>query len=188
MLTLNMSAEIERASDYLSDVARRHVPFAAALALSAVAYDARDAVRADMPHRFTMRRPWIVRGVGVAKATKKDLQAVVFSRDAFMADQEAGGTRTGTQIIPVGRMAHIHEKRVLSPSQWPGAASVRARTFYRAGTLFERRGRSTPEPIFLFRKKVRIAPRLGMSATVRSVVLRNFSRRFDAALTRVLAT
>lgn len=63
---------------------------------------------------------------------------------------------------------------------------MRQRTFYQAGTLFERRGRSAPEPLFLFRKRVRIAPRFGMSTTVHSIVLRNFARHFDDALTRAL--
>lgn len=139
-----------------------------------------------MPHRFTVRSPWIIRGIGFERATKSSLEATVFSRDMFMADQETGGTRTGTQTIPVGRMAGIHATRVIPKSQLPAALKARKNVFYRAGSLFERRSNRI-ESLYIFRKRARIAPRFGISMTVQAVVLRRFGGLFENELHAALS-
>lgn len=186
MLQLDLDLNLNAAIAFLSNLSRRHIPFAAARALSAVAAAARDAVRMDMPHRFSVRRPWIIRGIGSERATKSNLEAAVFSRDMFMANQEAGGTRTGTQTIPVGRMAGIHATRAIPKSQLPAALKARKNVFYRAGSLFERRGNRI-ESLYIFRKRACIAPRFGMSMTVQSVVLRCFGGLFKNELHAALS-
>jgi hypothetical protein len=177
MLTLDFSAETIHASAFLSRVSERHVPFAASRALNSTAFSARDAVRQDMPHRFIIRRPWILRGIGVETSTKSELSASVFSRDKFMAEQEYGGIRNGTQSIPVGRMAQIYSSRVIPKAQRPAALMQKKNIFYLAGSLFERRS-SGIQSLYIFRKRVKIAPRFGMSETVRSVALRMFEAQF----------
>lgn len=188
MLSFDCTADINAATAFLSDLSVRHVPFAAARALNRTASLARDAVRSDMPQRFTLRRPWVAKGIGIERASKEDLNAVVFSRDAFMADQEYGANRSGaTQIIPVGRMAEIHASRVIPKSQWPKAHYAKGKAVFYAGTLFQRRGKKL-EALYLFRKKVRIAPRFGMTDTVHSVALRSFAQQFENSLHEALAT
>ena len=182
MLDPNISLDLKEAHSFFEMFGRRNVPFAAALALSSTAYEARDAVRASLPKRFTIRRPWIIKGIGVERATKSRLQAAVFSRDAFMAEQEEGGVRTGTQIIPVGRLAQTHARRIIPKSQWPGKLLDRPSYFYRAGQLFERKGKGRISPVYLFRKRVRIAPRFGMFLTVRGVAQRRFAEHFERVL------
>ena len=61
------------------------MPYATARALTSVAYAARDDVRKELPGRFTLRRPWVARGITVEPAKKSKPAARVFSRDAFMA-------------------------------------------------------------------------------------------------------
>ena len=44
MLKLDVTADVAKATDYLSDVAAKRIPDAAAKALTRTAFDARDAV------------------------------------------------------------------------------------------------------------------------------------------------
>ena len=75
MLALDLSSDVLKASEFLSNLARRHIPHAAAKALTRAAFDARDAVRASLPERFNMRRPWISKGIGTTPATPRTLMA-----------------------------------------------------------------------------------------------------------------
>jgi len=93
MLDLRLDLGIDDILKRLDDLERRHVPFALAQALNATAFAAQREVRAQMPDRFTLRRPWTPRGVRVGKASKRDLTARVFTADWYMETQETGGTR-----------------------------------------------------------------------------------------------
>ena len=181
MLVLDLTADIHAAIADLSNLARKHVPFATARALTAVAYDARDEVREQLPKRFIIRRPWVAKGIGVERATKTDLEANVFSRDRFMALQEEGGVKTEKQVIPIGRMGQKAKSQVIPRSQRPGSLIARKAAFYIAGTLFERRGGGI-QPLYLLGRSVRVQPRFGMEQTVRMVVLREFRRRLEEKL------
>ena len=59
MLKLNVTADIAKATEHLSELAAKRIPDAAAKALTRTAFDARDAVRDGLPERFNLRRPWI---------------------------------------------------------------------------------------------------------------------------------
>lgn len=189
MIHIDLSADVAGASAFLTHLREKRAATAVANALNSVAEDSRDAVRQEMPRNFTIRRPWVLRGIGVEYARPTRLRAAVFSRDAFMKDQEEGGVRSGgsSQIIALGRLAAIKSSRVLSKSQQPKALMAKKNVFYEGGTLFERRGKDI-EPLFLFRKQVRIRPRFGMAVTVRSTALRLFGAAFDRALQRELAS
>jgi hypothetical protein len=178
VLVLDLTADIDAATASLSNLARKHVPFATARALTSVAYDARDEVRRQLPKRFIIRRPWVAKGIGVERATKADLEATIFSRDRFMAMQEEGGVKTGKQAVPVGRLAQRARSEVIPRSQWPGRLMARKSVFYRAGTLFERRGKEV-HALYLLGRQVKVRPRFGMEETVQIVTLREFRRRLD---------
>ena len=53
MLKLDVTADIAKATEHLSELAQQHVPNAAAKALTRTAFDARDAVRDGLPERST---------------------------------------------------------------------------------------------------------------------------------------
>jgi len=157
-----------RASEHLSDLVAKRIPDAAARALTRTAFDARDAVREGLPERFNLRRPWVSRGVGVTPAKPRTLRAEVWSRDRFMALQEAGGTKTGKLAIPTSPMAKVAQTRVIPKSQWPGPMLAKKGVFYRAGSVFERRGQRRILAWYLLRRQQKVEPRLGMADTVRN--------------------
>jgi hypothetical protein len=101
-----------------------------------------------MPRRFTIRRPWVLQGIGVRFARAGSLEAAVFSRDEFMREQEYGGIRHGSKAraIPMGRLRDLHYKAVIPKSQRPQALMARRTTFYCNGMLYERRGRNHIQP------------------------------------------
>lgn len=187
MIQLDLTADITAATQSLSDLQLRHAPFATARALTDAARDARDAVRADLPHRFNIRKPWVAKGINIEGATKSHLVAHVFSRDAFMSEQEDGGTRAKSlaRAIPVGRLGDVHQNKVIPQSQRPRALLAKKNVFYQSGKIFERRGKNI-ETLYLIRKSVRIRPRFGMALTVRSVALRVFARYFEDRLIEAL--
>ena len=182
MLTLDVTADIAKATEYLSDIAARRIPDAAAKALTRTAFDARDAVREQLPERFNLRRPWVKWGIGVTPAKPRTLMAEVWSRDRFMALQETGGTKTGKLAIPVGPMAQTAKTRVIPKSQWPGKVMAKQNVFYRAGAVFERRDEKRILALYLLRNQQKVTPRLGMAETVRSVALQEFRRQMERAL------
>ena len=138
-------------------------------ALTGLAYDVRDGVRASLPNRFTIRRPWVAKGIGVAPASASTLTATVFSRDRFMEQQETGGTKSGRLSIPVGRMAAIARTKVLPKSLWPRALRSRRNVFVRNGKVFERRGKQVGV-LYLLRRRQRVQARCGMAMQAGKIV------------------
>ncbi len=189
MLKLDVSADVAKATEYLSDVVAKRIPDAAAKALTRTAFDARDAVRDGLPERFNLRRPWISRGIGVTPAKPRTLMAEVWSRDRFMAAQESGGSHPDARPIPAGRLREMAQTRVIPKSQWLDQVKNKPSVFYRAGMVFERRDERRILALYLLRPKtqIKVQPRFGMAETVRSVALKEYYRQMERALREELA-
>ena len=184
MLKLDVTADVAKATEYLSDLARQRVPNAAAKALTRTAFNARDAVRDSLPQRFNLRRPWVKWGVGVTPAKPRTLMAEVWSRDRFMVAQETGGAHPDARPIPAGRLREMAQTRVIPKSQWLDQVKNKPTVFYRAGMLFERQDERRILALYLLRPKVeiKVRPRLGMADTVRSEALKEYYRQMERAL------
>ena len=95
MLTLSVKTDIDAARRKLASVTEaQQFRFATAQALTRAAVEVQAEVRKNMPSRFTIRRDWVIKGIQVEKAKPADLTATVYSRDKFMALQEAGGPKS----------------------------------------------------------------------------------------------
>ncbi len=188
MLRLDLSADISGASLLLNQLRAGKAAKAIAQALNKTALSARDAVRKDMPRRFTIRRPWVLQGIGVRFARSGSLEAAVFSRDEFMREQEFGGVRhrSKARSIPMGRIRELHRKAVIPKAMRPQALLGHKTNFYRNGMLYERRGKNHIELLYQFRKQTRIPKRFGMHETVRSQALRTIQRELERSIFNAL--
>ena len=186
MLKLDVTADVAKAkaTEYLSELAAKRIPDAAAKALTRTAFDARDAVRDSLPQRFNLRRPWVKWGVGVTPAKPRTLMAEVWSRDRFMVAQETGGAHPDARPIPAGRLREMAQTRVIPKSQWLDQVKNKPTVFYRAGMVFERRDERRILALYLLRPKaqIKVQPRFGIAETVRSVALKEYYRQMERAL------
>jgi hypothetical protein len=101
----------------------RQARFAAALALTRVAQEAQARVVQDLPDHFTIRSPWVSKGIRIVRANAQTLEATVLSKDDFMALQEEGGAkepRSGKSVaVPIG--ARKTKQSITRPGSWPKA-------------------------------------------------------------------
>jgi hypothetical protein len=102
---------------------RKQAVFAAAVALTRTAQEAQGEVVAELPERFTIRTGWVARGIRIQPARRDRLEAVVYSRDEFMARQETGGTKEGRNGKSVAKPVEVRRNpgQTTRPSRWPGA-------------------------------------------------------------------
>lgn len=205
------AAEVSRSMRFLF---RSQFPFATSLAINETAKDFQAEQRAGMEERFTIRRPFVLRGVRISKfSTKRDLSAHVEidpSRSFLFKFEEGGLTRPrGTRFaIPdevrrtkAGVVSRVLRPRALSFRRWgsgPKAEVFRGerRTFMirtRGGRgviaqRIGRRGRSRVRLLFTFSPTARIEPTLEFEETARTVVQDRFAQNFGAAFDRAVRT
>ncbi|HEX6940904.1 MAG TPA: hypothetical protein VF158_15915 [Longimicrobiales bacterium] len=106
MLDITLDTNATAVEGWVRAIFHDQLPFATSRAINATAFDARDAIRAGVRDRFTIRRRWVVNGIQIPKggrATKQKLEAVVEleRRRAFLAKFEEGGTKRGTPTMPI---------------------------------------------------------------------------------------
>ena len=165
-------------------------PFATALALTRTPAAAQTALRAELPERFTIRRPWVLRQVKMEKATKRQPTPVarVFMSEAteyFAGLQERGGCKRGRRggrvAVPTG--ATRNKRGTIPRSRRPAALLAKRggpRAYFigkmRDGTegVFERRRSGALTLLYALEPVVEIKPALGLENTVRETMRRQF--------------
>ena len=117
----------------------KHMPFAIALALTRTAADCQTVLKSRLDSSFTVRTPWVAKGIRIEGATKTNLRAKVGSIDRFMEPQAIGGGKKPHEgklvgVPMVGRgLPRSNLKSVTRPSKWPGGYMATGKTFI--GTL-----------------------------------------------------
>lgn len=129
MLQINVQSDIAAAMRRLSSITeKQQFAFATARALTQTAAQVQTEVKKNMPSRFTLRRQWIVQGIRIERATKSNLTATVYSRDAFMGRQEFGGPKSPLRnylAIPTS-MVRRTKTDLVRKSDKPGALGDKA--------------------------------------------------------------
>jgi hypothetical protein len=92
----DISVDTKRAERLLTDLAKKQLPFATALALNDAAQDVRVASEAEVERAFDRPTPFTKRGLFVRRASKSRLTARVAFKDIqskYLGLQVSGGTR-----------------------------------------------------------------------------------------------
>lgn len=101
---------------------QKQIPYAMARALTATAEDCRAALVAGLSSDFTIRTPWVEKGLRKKRADKTTLTAEIGSVDPFMLLQEEGGTKVAKKADmaqPVNGMRGDDNKGVTTVGKWP---------------------------------------------------------------------
>jgi hypothetical protein len=125
MLTINVKHNVSDAITRLDDLQKKHVPFAAALALTRTAQEVRKAEVEEMKRAFDRPTPFTLRSLYLKPATKADLTARIWFKDInrpehYLVAQITGGER------PLKRFEqHLQRAGVLPKDQFvvPGAGA-----------------------------------------------------------------
>jgi hypothetical protein len=90
--------------DIRDQMSVKNMDFAVVKTVSALAIGGRAEVQSKMKDHFTIRRPWVVKGIRARTATMREPEAYVYSQDSavgdgsekrnFMSRQEEGGIKT----------------------------------------------------------------------------------------------
>lgn len=109
-INISIHADFDRATRGLSDLARKQVPFATALALTSLAKIVRDDEVDNIARTFASPTPFTLNSVGVTAARKTRPQATVFVKDiaaAYLEPYEFGGVH------------HLNGRALLNPKGTP---------------------------------------------------------------------
>lgn len=204
---LAITADWSPATKGLSDLAHKQLPFATAVAATALAQRAQIAVRMSLGHNFTVRTPWISNGIRIERGEKRDwpaVRAVVGSVDWFMEAQETGKDRSprpGRAHLSVpGSAVRPTKATRITRAKWPKALLRKKgyrQAFVQTLTQGMHKGklavlrRSTGdryplEVLYVFEGKTKGARRLEMQKTVTEVVRDNHEFVFQWALARAM--
>lgn len=182
----------------LMGAAKNQFPFAISKALNATAKGAQGVIQRELPHIFTLRRNWVVKGIQIRAATKRDLTARVGSVDAFMAIHATGGTKHGKSASVPGPGVRPTFPTLVRRSKFPSrlaAKGGRRRPFFttlKSGrkVLARRKGkRGLPiEVLWSFPSKVQVNATFAFDDLVEGHVRTNWPKNMTRALDEALRT
>lgn len=121
---IQFTVDTKGADRWLTTFGSRHVPYAAARALTKTAQDAQAEVRRQLPRRFTIRNTFVEKGVRIKPARYRDnpIQATVWDKDDFMRKQEDGGThkpKSGRNLAIPTWKARRNKKDIITKANRP---------------------------------------------------------------------
>ena len=199
---LRIDLETSSALNALSDLKRSQIPFATALALTRTAQYAQREIKAGLPERFTIRSPFIERGVRVQSATKVSQEAAVYWRGPTgsrfaesLARHETGGLkRPANRYLAIPRGVKRGAGGKIPKSQRPASLLKRKRVYSQevaGGKAIFRRGAKGAAPqllYFLTPRTAKIAPEFHFRDTARDASRKVFKKEFGRAFAKAIAT
>jgi hypothetical protein len=196
---INTNPEIEAFVRTLDDVGRKQVPYAASRAINEALLFARGQVRRELPEHFKIRSNWVAKGIQVRLSNKRALTGMIFTKDDFMARQEAGGDkpRSGKeQAIPFAIRGEDGQQKTLK-SRWPSQMIGKDRAFMvrsetsRVGLVLRRNGRGKRKNQVLYvllGKTVKVKARWNFRKRVEEIANQVFPMTFKAELAAAIAS
>lgn len=203
MVDLRIDLETSPALNALSDLKRSQIPFATALALTRTAQHAQREVVRQLPERFTIRSPFIARGVRVQPATKASQESAVYWRGPngsrfgeTLARHETGGTkRPANRYLALPRNVSRGAGGRIPKGQRPAAVLKRKRVYAQelangAKAIYQRGPKGSPPRLlyYLTPRPARIAPDFRFRETAREAAQRVFRKEFGRAFAKAIAS
>lgn len=215
---INIQIDTKQIERMIGVVDPKQIQFATAKSLTKTAQEVQQAVRADMPQRFTIRRQWVVKGIRIVPATKTNLTATVYSKDPFMERQEAGGLKFGSPgggdfssaSLPqtggrrarpaMGRVAVPTNKvlrsksEIIRKSDLPQGLGAKGFVIGKPGDTqylarrFAKGKRAGLQLLYVLKRSTKVKPRLGLREIGERVVQNRFGEIFSEALEQAIAT
>lgn len=188
----------------LNKLQKEQIPFATALALTRTAQDAQRFIKDDMPRRFTIRRKFVLKGVKIVPAKKRDIinfglaSSEVFSKDRFMWIHEPGGVKkapSGKKHLAIpSPLIRTSKNRVVPKSRYVAKVLQNKKKFFidmdrkNRPAVFKRVTKNKTKVAFWLRPQVKIKPRWNFGKTAARAVRLKFVKNFNAAMRKALAT
>lgn len=198
MATISLASDIKQAIKKLDSIQRKQVPYATALALNDVAFEARKAEQnaqrqyLDKPARFTTM------GYQVKKADKRKLTAVIFvpqNRWNYLRYVVEGGlsTRTGVKHSVAIDHSLLNKFGSLPRNKVKSLARKKGHFFGSSkgsNYLFKRdsKGRYPIKPLVVFKETTKHTKRYPIWKAATRVVGSRFKHRFDRRMAYALRT
>jgi hypothetical protein len=120
---LSVKHDFARLAATLDDFGRKQLPFAAALALTRSAYQARSDLREAMERTFDRPKPFTLNSLYVEAAKKTKLEANVHFRD-FAPKGVPAGKYLRAQILGGQRALKAHERRLAAAGVLPDGMAL----------------------------------------------------------------
>jgi hypothetical protein len=195
---MNIQSDIKQAVAKLQSITdAKQLPFAIARALTVTARDVQDEVRNNLAQRFTLRNNWVRQGIQIQRATKQNLEAMVFSRDAFMGLQEVGGAKSplGNYLAVPTSLVRRTPKDMIRKADRPKSLGNKAEVIEFMGRKWlalkrSRKGRNKNDLrlMYLLVPRADIEPRLKLRDDGLRVSQAVFQRRLQESLELALRT
>lgn len=178
----------------LTSLQVRQWPFARAMAATNLAYDARDALRDELPQKFHLTSTWLQRGILVDRATKPRPVATVFSRDEYLGVHVTSGIRRAKKkyrAVPTTNVKRTGKGKI-SKANRPAALLQKRNVFIddsaEGGPVIMRRVGKRLQALYSLKRQTRYRKRWDFSGTVTATVRTNQVRRVNEALERAVKT
>ncbi len=183
MAIINLQIK-SNASDELSNIAKKQIPFAVAKTLTNVAQKSQDEVRKSIKEKFFIRKKsgGFESSIRIKPATKTKLTAEVYTMAAFAALQQTGGlkqAKDGRLAIPSYQAINQVKKRTdsNSPSSYLAGDAFKIKTKSGAEAIAQRKGKEL-KILYFLHKSADINKRLDMI----EITTKTVKDRFDAQL------
>ena len=196
MITSNIKAIMKG----MSDLDKEQIPFAISKALNDTAFQAKDALVAQMKQKLDNPTPFTLRAVRIKKATKHKQYAYVYINDTqaeYLDNMYFGGVKTPkkkaivvpTKDVRLNKYGNLTKNKVKNLLKNPNyfSGTVRGKGGTRSG-IFRRYKNGTVKQVIMWKASKQEKKRLEFRKTIAGVVEHRFDSNFNKALEFAIRT
>ena len=205
-MEITVETNLAEFEGWIDKTVLKQMRFATSVTLYETAKQAQEAVRADLPHEFTIRNNWVSRGIRMSPGSSRairnsasgisDMQVEVGTVDEFMRMQAEGGVKKPNKADSVAVPVREPETEITSRKKWPRRVLKEPRTFLwrrppdSKRFILQRAGdsRYPIKRLYTFEPEVRIPKRWPFLEKAEKIVSESYNENFNRAFERAMAT